>query len=220
MTPRDKILNRLRNARMAAAKSDLATPEDRQIYADFPGATQQALLQQFAERFLSLKGEFFVAASAAEAADKLKALLDSATAQKILVQPDAFIESILAEDAALKKRVTLAPRLDLDSRDFAKYEVGISRADFLVARTGSIMLRSTRAGGRRLSVLPPFHIVVAEASRLVPSLDAAFSAFKKDGQGWSYAAVITGPSRTADIEKILVLGAHGPRRLAVILLQP
>ncbi|MCA9734169.1 lactate utilization protein, partial [candidate division KSB1 bacterium] len=102
--------------------------------------------------------------------------------------------------------------------EFAEYSIGLTSADFLVARTGSIVLRSSIAAGRRLSVLPPLHIVVATVEQIVPSLDAALQNSEFRNGEWSYGTIITGPSRTSDIEKILVLGAHGPKRLALILL--
>jgi L-lactate dehydrogenase complex protein LldG len=109
-------------------------------------------------------------------------------------------------------------KLAADSPSFARYAAGVSAAACLVARTGSVVLTSAGAGGRRLSVMPPLHIVVARSSQVVASLDEGLEAMARDGD-WSSAAVITGPSRTADIEKILVLGAHGPRRLAVVVIQ-
>jgi L-lactate dehydrogenase complex protein LldG len=89
----------------------------------------------------------------------------------------------------------------------------------LIARTGSILLHTVSAGGRRLSVLPPTHIVIAEEKQIVPSLDEAFNTLDHDQDIWSYATIITGPSRTSDIEKQLVLGAHGPKKLIVLIIK-
>ena len=79
------------------------------------------------------------------------------------------------------------------------------------------MLVNSAVSGRRLSVLPPLHVVLATEDQLVASLEDGLAHLRKQ-EDWSYAAFVTGPSRTADIEKILVLGAHGPRRLVVILM--
>jgi L-lactate dehydrogenase complex protein LldG len=105
----------------------------------------------------------------------------------------------------------------MPSTEMASFDVGITAADCLVARTGSVVLRCTSTGGRRLSVLPAHHIVLARKEQLVASLEDALPSIQKDTD-WSFATLITGPSRTADIEKILVLGAHGPKRLTVILI--
>jgi len=68
-----------------------------------------------------------------------------------------------------------------------------------------------------LSVLPPAHLVVARRDQLVPDLATAFALMRKHyGGHWpSLLCLVSGPSRTGDIEKILVMGAHGPKRLAV-----
>ncbi|MGB0036078.1 MAG: LUD domain-containing protein [Candidatus Acidiferrales bacterium] len=94
----------------------------------------------------------------------------------------------------------------------------ITLAETLVALTGSVLV-SAACGGRGASVVAPVHIVVAENSQLVPDLDAAFARMRERGTPTenSYVCLITGSSRTADIEKILVMGAHGPRRLIVVL---
>jgi L-lactate dehydrogenase complex protein LldG len=99
--------------------------------------------------------------------------------------------------------------------------VGITACDALIAQTGSILLTTRSAGGRALSVLPPHHVVVARADQLVPDLPAAFDLLCAIyGTNYpSFATFITGPSRTGDIERILVLGAHGPRNLTVILIR-
>ena len=91
-------------------------------------------------------------------------------------------------------------------------ELGVTTCECLVARTGSIVV-STRA----LSVLPPVHLVIARRDQLVPGLTAAMALLRQRyGRRWPSAlSVVTGPSRTADIEKILVMGAHGPKRLAL-----
>jgi L-lactate dehydrogenase complex protein LldG len=94
----------------------------------------------------------------------------------------------------------------------------ITTCEALVALTGSVLV-SASCGGRGASVIAPVHIVVASADQLVPDLDAAFALMRERSTAFqnSYICLITGSSRTADIEKILVMGAHGPIRLIVVL---
>ncbi len=96
-------------------------------------------------------------------------------------------------------------------------DLGITGCDCLVAMTGSIFVSTRSAGGRALSVLPPVHLVVARRDQLVADLPAAFAMLRRRYENrWPSAmSLITGPSRTADIEKIIVMGAHGPKRLAL-----
>ncbi|MCX7885760.1 MAG: LUD domain-containing protein [Verrucomicrobiae bacterium] len=96
-------------------------------------------------------------------------------------------------------------------------ELGVTQCECLVARSGSVVLCCRTAEERALSVLPPVHLVVARRSQIVLDLGAAFELLRnKYREDWpEVIAVISGPSRTADIEKVLVLGAHGPKRLAV-----
>ncbi len=94
----------------------------------------------------------------------------------------------------------------------------ISKCEGLIAMTGSIVVSSS-CGGRGASVVAPCHIVYATIDQLVPDLEAAMARVYSNGTAEknSFVGLITGSSRTADIEKILVLGAHGPRRLVVVL---
>jgi L-lactate dehydrogenase complex protein LldG len=96
---------------------------------------------------------------------------------------------------------------------------GITRCDALVAQTGTVVLTSPTGGGRVLSVLPPHHLVVAKADEIVRDLPAAFELLQaRYGERWpGMVTFISGPSRTGDIERILVLGAHGPKQLTVLL---
>ncbi len=96
-------------------------------------------------------------------------------------------------------------------------ELSITLTDALIAQTGSL-LTSSRHGGRGASAVPATHVVYASTDQVLPDLEAAMR-FVMDHRLYdaSYVGVITGSSRTADIEKILVHGAHGPRKLVVIL---
>ena len=98
-------------------------------------------------------------------------------------------------------------------------DAGITACEALVAQTGSILVSSATCGGRALSILPHVHVVVATCDQILGTLGDALH-FAKSGSGGrmpSMLSFITGPSRTGDIERILVLGAHGPKELVVIL---
>lgn len=105
-----------------------------------------------------------------------------------------------------------------DVTQLEKCEVGITQCEALIAQTGSVLVTNRSAGGRALSVLPPHHVVLARRDQLLPDLTAAFAHLrtKYDGDFPTMMSFITGPSRTGDIERILVLGAHGPKRLTVL----
>ncbi|MBI4585943.1 MAG: lactate utilization protein [Planctomycetes bacterium] len=222
MASRDRILARLKRAQpapsLSAGKAGLPALLDASIFGDYPVAAGD-LVPLFSRQITALNGECHLARDAAGAADKLEELLQGSGEGPALAHPSPLVDQILARRATWAREIHGAEKLSMDSPAFSRYAIGISAADFLVARTGSIVLRSSTAGGRRLSVLPPFHIVIAESRQVVASLDEALLGIENDGS-WSYGAVITGPSRTSDIEKVLVLGAHGPKRLAVILLHP
>ena len=95
-------------------------------------------------------------------------------------------------------------------------EVGLTGCEALVARTGSILLSSKNNLSRTISAYPPIHIVVAYRNQLIYGLKEFFQ--KNDGAQSSAWSIITGPSRTSDIERTLVLGAHGPKELIVFLI--
>jgi len=99
--------------------------------------------------------------------------------------------------------------------------VGITYCEALVARNGSVLVSNGTAAGRRLSIYPHIHIVIAYTSQLVLDLKDGFKVLKEKypENMPSMVSNITGPSRTADIEKTLVLGAHGPKELYVFLLE-
>lgn len=94
----------------------------------------------------------------------------------------------------------------------------VTHAEMLVAQTGSVWV-SARCGGRGASIVAPVHIVVADIGQLVADLEAAFAQLQQTEAHAknSMLCLITGSSRTADIEKTIVMGAHGPRRLVVIV---
>ena len=106
-----------------------------------------------------------------------------------------------------------------NQQDFEEMQAGITTCEFLVARTGSVMVSSSSPSGRQMHVFPPVHIVVAQVSQLVNYLDDALIAIRrKYGDDLPSAiTTITGPSRTADIEKTLVLGAHGAKEMVVFI---
>ncbi|MDD4992885.1 MAG: lactate utilization protein [Paludibacter sp.] len=106
-----------------------------------------------------------------------------------------------------------------EKKDFELMSAGITGCEFLIARTGSVLVSSASESGRQMSVFPPIHIVLAHVSQLVGYPEDALVAVQdKYGDTLpSTISTITGPSRTADIEKTLVLGAHGPKELVVFL---
>ena len=114
--------------------------------------------------------------------------------------------------------VVYTDRGGYDIRALEACDAGITACDALVAQTGSVLVTSRSIGGRALTVLPPHHVVIARREQLVADLPAAF-ALVKSRYAPDYPSMIsfiTGPSRTGDIERILVLGAHGPKKLTVL----
>jgi len=106
-----------------------------------------------------------------------------------------------------------------DSAALEKIDVSVTGCDCLVAQTGGVLANSRGTGGRTLSILPPHHLVIARENQLLADLPAAFR-LVQDRYGKDLPSMLcfeTGPSRTGDIERILVLGAHGPKKLTVIL---
>ncbi len=99
-------------------------------------------------------------------------------------------------------------------------DCAITTCEALISRTGSIVISSKQNSGRSLSAYAPAHVVVAYASQTVPDIKDGLSMVNEQYPDTypSMVSVVTGPSRTADIEKTLVLGAHGPKELFLFLI--
>ena len=103
----------------------------------------------------------------------------------------------------------------------ARADVGITGVDYAIAETGSCVIVPRPGVSRAVSLLPPVHVAVVEAGRVLPSLDELFTLRRSDflnGTMGSYMNIITGPSRSADIEYTIVKGVHGPGEVHLVLL--
>lgn len=181
------------------------------------GATREEQITLFTKQSEGLKTEIHRCSNIAAAREILMRLAAEGGWKKIashsLPETDALLEGCSLPLVRTEKGYAVE---ELESCD-----AGITGCECLVAQTGSIMVSVASAGGRALSVLPPHHLVIARSSQMVPDLTAAFDSVKQRyGNSFpSFLSFITGPSRTGDIERILVLGAHGPKRLSILLLE-
>ncbi len=99
----------------------------------------------------------------------------------------------------------------------ATASVGITSAYCLLAQTGTIVLRATAQEPRLISLLPPVHIAVVPQDRLLTNLDEMLSMIPRPVDDSSAMVMVTGPSRTGDIEQFLVRGVHGPGHVHVVI---
>ncbi len=179
-----------------------------------PLAEQIAL---FAKQSEVLRTEFVECASTAAAAQHIAALASAHGWKKIALHAGPLTDTLAAQLPATLELLRTDAGYDKDALETC--DAGLTECETLVAQTGSVCITTLSSGGRALSVLPPHHVVIATRGQLVPDLAAAYEhlAAKYAGSYPSFISFITGPSRTGDIERILVLGAHGPKKLTVLL---
>jgi L-lactate dehydrogenase complex protein LldG len=206
-TSKEKVLKSIRNALINVADNpfphvDWTAP----IYQDMT----EPLDITFATEFTKVGGKFVFCENEEEFIYNYRLLVDQNQ------WPPAFC---LDERISAMLKHGQIPYSSTED-DFLKLKVGITSCEYLIARLGSIMVSSRQSAGRKLNVYPEIHLVVAYTSQLVADLKNAFSSLSsKYGRKMpSLISVITGPSRTADIEKTLVMGAHGPRELYLFLI--
>jgi L-lactate dehydrogenase complex protein LldG len=208
--------NPSREAILARIRDGLRTPappiEDKTFYGPIFEAVENPL-ERFQQECKANLMECQLTADATASAQALTQVLQSLPPGEIFVQDDPVLRR-LTPAAGFQRQV----RWSSEGGPREQSQATITLADALIAQTGSIFV-SASGGGRGASVVAPTHIVYAFANQLVPDLVTALRNATADGrlEKNSYACVISGSSRTADIEKILVQGAHGPMRLVVIL---
>lgn len=207
-TSKEKVLKKIRDAlvdRMPAPfvgvdmESPLFAPPDSEF-----------LEETFAKAFIKTKGKFIYCQDVSEIRDSLK----------IVIKQRGFKRLFCGEDYLQGLVQGLETELVSETGDVFSCDASITGCEALVARLGTIVCSSSEKSGRKAMVVPPVHIVIATNKQLVYSLEEAMRHLKqKYGQKMpSLISFITGPSRTADIEKTLVFGAHGPKELYLFML--
>jgi L-lactate dehydrogenase complex protein LldG len=182
--------------------------------------TKTDLLQRFQQRLEAAGGEAHHAEDLAQAADILAA--HPALAQREIVVPPGFAahQSWGALVPMLIER-GISIREAGDPASVADFPAGLSGAELAIAETGSIMLAENALPARIVSMLTLTHFALVQASALYPMLEDAGNALQRltapGPDQRHYISLVTGPSRTADIERTLTIGVQGPRALCVII---
>ena len=214
MSSRDAILNRIRTA--LAHEPAQETPPVAEVWPRVNPAPE-AMVQRFIEELKAVQGETYRVSSVEEASRKLAELAAEAGWDTACAMDRPLCRQVAA---ALPPEKLLWVPADPKPSELAQHSVGLVEADLLLADTGSAMIACGTPSDRLLCYLPPACVVVATLDRLCEHLPAAWERIAPrvaDPQTRGEFVFITGPSRTADIEKILILGVHGPKRVVVLI---
>lgn len=201
-TAREKILKKL-----STSVHPVPEPPDfeQQVFPPVIFPPEQA----FKTQLEAISGKVFIFQSETELFESLKTQLQQFHAENVFCSEPEVMKNLLQFEIGFNEYAGVVKNM----------EVGITGCEFLVAQTGSVMVSSAQGGGRQMNISPPLHIIIANKNQLVGTLEEAYSMIRqKYAKGLpSQITMVTGPSRTADIEKTLVLGAHGPRELWVMI---
>lgn len=199
---KENILKRIRKALTNSVPLPFPGSEGKQsVY--HPPADEDAIV--FAEEFTKIQGKFAFCTNEQDLVQQIGLLFKEKDWSKIYCKDEQFSKLLHIESFP----------------DLANCDVSITGCEYLVARTGSIVLSTAQVGGRTASVYAPIHICIAYNSQLVFDVEDALAFIKQKykDQFPSFITFATGPSRTADIEKTLVTGVHGPKEVYCFLIE-
>ena len=202
---RENILSRIRKG-LSEQSLPIPFPEidncGEQVYAD----TALTMEETFAEAFIRLGGKFIFCEHEQDLIDNITILYENRSWKKLLCADERLLKLFV------NNKIDILSAVNPGDEDA---DACVTGCEMLVARTGSVLLSSMQPMGRMAPVYFPVHIVFAYANQIVPDIEDGFNALKKK-YGIDLPSMInltTGPSRTADIEKTLVVGVHGPEEI-------
>jgi L-lactate dehydrogenase complex protein LldG len=202
MTPREAILGRIRRELGRAAGEQvapLAAPAlripllDRNLYKDL-----------FVQNFEKLAGTALVVQNTWDVVPALAPMLQG---KSVVTSNAPFLRTCgIAETGCLREACATA-------------DIGITSVDYALAATGTMVMLASPSEARLISLLPPIHIAIIPRSKIIANLDELLSILPQPAEHTSSMVLITGPSRTADIEQILVRGVHGPGEIHAVIVE-
>jgi len=204
ITSKEKILKAIRNGLMNRQPNPYASVNTDKAVLQ---SVEDSIELHFAQELSELGGKFIFVESENELANTLS----------LIIKEENF-GPVFCVNPELQAHL-LSGGIEYMSEDHELEEIksGLTECEFLIARFGSVLMSSGLKSGRKLHAWPEIHLVVAYASQLVPEISDAVIGMREKYNGFlpSMITLVSGPSRTADIEKTLVMGAHGPRELFV-----
>jgi L-lactate dehydrogenase complex protein LldG len=204
-TSRNHILARLKAAQDRRGEIGESIPD---FTSPIYHPLNDSLSQEFKNNLELIGGEVFICPARTEISSHILRICTERNQEQLFcVSPE--LSQLAPENI----------KIHSSENDFLDLNIGLTGCEFLVAHLGSVLVSSAQISGRRLNVFPETHIVVAHQSQLIDFLDSAMEKLQNKYKNNlpSLISNITGPSRTADIEKTLVMGMHGPKSLIVLI---
>jgi L-lactate dehydrogenase complex protein LldG len=200
ITPKEKILKKLRKSLL---QKDIFFNSKLDFDTEVFVREDKPMLDCFKDNLTTAHGNFIYCLNTYHFLDRFLALAEDKGWQKISCVEERIKSSLQSCEMPF----------DLNPEAVFNADAGITGCNALIARTGSVLISSGENLSRTISIFPPVHIVVAYRDQLIYGLKEYF--LKNDATSSSMWSIITGPSRTSDIERKLVIGAHGPEELYV-----
>jgi L-lactate dehydrogenase complex protein LldG len=193
----------------------------------FTASRRAELTSQFAREFERVGGVFLGALSESAVRDRIAETARQVNARSAVVgdgvtlDADAIGRTITRHDIDLIRptRVRDDDRAGMRDR-IANCDLGVVEADYAIAATGTFCIVATTRRPSSITILPPVNLILVAADRILPTLAEVIGAVGPEQFARRRVALITGPSRTADIEKMIVIGVHGPKELYAAVIAP
>lgn len=212
MTSREQILGDIRSA--LGRKAGQLITQLTQPLLRVPFLDQKALVENFVQNFEKLAGKAMIVREASEVVPALSKMLEG---KSVVASNAPYLE-------ACGIRALAGVQTGFSDRSAwreacASADIGITGVDYALAQTGTFVMLASPENARLASLLPLVHIAVIPRSRILANLDTLLSVLPLPAEQTSSMVFITGPSRTADIEQILVRGVHGPGEVYAVIVE-
>lgn len=206
-TPKENILKKIRKA--LSQSTPIPFPEIESEQAVYQPQIEELEIE-FAENFTKLLGIFSYCNNEQELVDQLNKLALKKQWNKLYCVEESIKQTLIQHGLQT-----------IWHNDLTSCNASITDCEFLISRTGSIVMSSAKASGRTTSVYAPIHICIAYTNQLVYDIKDGLQLLTKKYTANlpSLITFATGPSRTADIEKTLVVGIHGPKEVYLFLVE-
>ncbi len=222
-----KIIASVKNALGAGARSNSQAAAASAAVPVSPSARRAELASTFARELEEVGGNFLGILTAAEVTSRIVTLAGEigaktvALGQGVVSDMDAIGEALERADFKVVRTIPVADTERAAMRErVANADMGIAEADFAIASTGTLAVVSTEDRPSSLTLLPPASLAIVQIDRVMANLAEVLAEMGPGGVAANRLTLITGPSRTADIEKRIVLGVHGPKSIHVIVVWP